>query len=174
MGFGFNVECQAVVHTLWESFMGPVFAEASASANSSPTANTTVTIIPRLRSLKKHQKGYQKEDLTQYLLLGSHPQGFYNTYILKSVVDALVKWKYTPGKRDFPRSRPVNEIVPPGLLGIRTDDNQNPVAETIISKPSIRIAGNWPRIRSQNAVMGGVSANEVSAICLSAIETRLI
>ena len=148
--------------------MVPVFEKASDSVNSSPTGKAKVTIKPRLRC--------QSENLTDFFLLGSHPQGFYKTYIPNSVAEALIhlKYKLKDHDRTFPSSLSLGQIVREGLVKTSTDDNQAPVSLTKISKPFIKLAGNWPRIRSQNAVMGGVSANKVSGICLSTIETWLI
>jgi hypothetical protein len=153
---------KARLDSLWETFMAPVFAAASASVNSLPTGNTGETITARL------WRGSDKSP--DLFLLGSHPQGFYKTYILKTAANRLVQLKYSLNlTRDFPSRVPRNEIVPDGDLSRITNDKQYAVTTTTISKPYLKTAGNWPRIRTQNAVMGGVSANEVSDICLCTI-----
>lgn len=105
------------------------------------------------------------DNLQNMILLGSHPQGYYNTYIAKNDLESLISKGYTWGSsHPFPTNMQPDAIVPFPRGTRLIKPSVYATKPTTISKTNIKIAGNWPRIRTQNAVMDNISANEASHI----------
>ncbi|KAK4671721.1 hypothetical protein QC764_0098150 [Podospora pseudoanserina] len=105
------------------------------------------------------------DNLQNMVLLGSHPQGYYNTYIGKNDLESLISKGYTWGSsHPFPTNMQPDAIVPFPRGTRLIKPSVYATKPTTISKTNIKIAGNWPRIRTQNAVMDNISANEASHI----------
>ncbi|KAK4652097.1 hypothetical protein QC762_0099480 [Podospora pseudocomata] len=137
---------------LWGDFMTRAFAKAA--------SNTAQPITARL--------ALPTDNVQNMVLLGSHPQGYYSTYIQPQDLELLRSHGYTWGgdHHPFPRHMQPHEIV---SLSESTTLSVTGVYEcktTVISKMNIQNASNWPRIRTQNAVMDNISANQVSYICV--------
>lgn len=151
-----DVNHRSQVRDLWREFMALVL-----KAHAAPP-DTAQPITARLLR--------PDDNLQHMVLLGSHPQGYYNTYIRRDHLASLISNGYTWGKgRLFPERLSLNQIVPLPKGQRLTQANDFQCTTTTISNTNIKIAGNWPRIRTQNAVMENVSANEASHLptCIS-------
>jgi hypothetical protein len=159
---------EEALYELWAQFMEGVFVEAAATwSKPAPSQSTVQMSIESTVPKPKFRLLGLKDKLDALELLGSHPQGYYRTYVTKKDQERMIEAGYKLGSAlPFPKqsvliAAKLNGIVK-GTVLQTTKDQKDTKTQTSISKTTIRIAGNWPRIQTQNAVMGNISANKVS------------
>lgn len=166
--FKFDLANKTALDALWKQFMESVFTQTASSTPPLRIAGKTVPVVKgRLLSPKD-----KSVDLFE---LGSHPQGYYRTYIRKRDLKRMSDLGYTLNciPHPFPNKMSPDKIVLNSGLKHTIDSRGYPETNTLITKTYMKIAGNCPRVRTQNAVMGDVSANDVSYFRTPAVQTKL-
>ena len=151
-----NLRLKALADEVWEKAMSS--AHQNALANMIKSTGTTQMGLPELKN--RFRESWEEQELDEdwkqgHFRLGGHPQGFYTIWVSTADLDKLKSWGYPISTRNFPTYSPSyhTSAIP-----------KVPIEETntTIKKLQIIAASNWPRSKTQSAVMGNVSATIVS------------
>ena len=153
-------------HEVWETAIESAHNKVIADMISTPKGKKAV-LLPVL----KHRFRKPIEDITTSNTgcspLGSHPQGFYTIWVTEADRKKIKDLGYS-----FDTHLPAKMTNISSYL-VQNQDCQVPqmpnndvkTTATTIKESKITAAGNWPRCKTQSAIMNNISATEVRLRC---------